>query len=107
MLSRYSGRLRNMLRTGSTLLVLACLGPGWLWATDVKGDDFERIEVETLAGLPRSKEATPHGELTVAAIDALPNVLRDSRSALLIATTDQGNFARMLVGLALRKAPGS
>jgi hypothetical protein len=46
-------------------------------------------------------------ELTARAIDALPNVLRDSRSALLIATTDQGNLAGLLVAAALRRAPGS
>jgi hypothetical protein len=45
--------------------------------------------------------------LTLGEIDALPSVLRDSRSALLVATTDQGNVARLLVAPALRKAPGS
>src|SRR4051794_27057037 len=95
-----------MLRGAWTVLVLACVGP-WLLATScAKADEFERIEGEALAGVPRSKEATSHAELSVGAIDALPNLLRESRSALLVATTDQGNFARMLVVPALRKVTG-
>ena len=97
-----------MLHRVGTVLLLACTGLGGsvgvprAWA-----EEFERIEGEALAGVPRSKEATPHGQLTVGEIDALPNVLRESRSALLVATTDQGNLTRMLVSPALRRAPGS
>lgn len=41
-------------------------------------------------------------------LEALPQVLRDSRSALLIVRTDQGNLARLLVSPGFRKptAPG-
>lgn len=87
--------------------ILACLGLGSIAAMRAQGDEFERIEGEALAVVPRSKDATAHARLTVVAIDALPNLLRDSRSALLVATTDQGNFARMLVVPALRRPPGS
>jgi hypothetical protein len=73
----------------------------------VWGAEFEQLEGEVLAALARSKEATEHSELTVAAIDALPNLLRESRSALLMAATDQGNLARLLVAPALRRVPGS
>ena len=95
-----------MLRRAMKRLVLACLGLCGLAAPFAWGDEFERIEGEALAGVPRSKEATAQTELTVGAIDALPNLLRESRSALLVATTDQGNFTRMLVVPALRRAPG-
>jgi hypothetical protein len=78
-----------------------------MWAAPVRSDEFEQIEGEALAGVPRSKEATSHTELTLGAIEGLPNVLRDTRSAFLVATTDQGNLARMLVVAALRKPPGS
>jgi hypothetical protein len=74
-------------------------------AAQAWGDEFERIEGIVLAGVPRSQDATPHTAVTVAAIDGLPSVLRDTRSALLVATTDQGNLVRMLVVPALRKAP--
>jgi hypothetical protein len=70
-------------------------------------DEFEQIEGELLAATLRGGDAASHSQLTISAIDALPNVLRDSRSALLIAATDQGNPARLLVAAALRKTPGS
>src|SRR4051794_14125166 len=96
-----------MLRRGGAIAV--CLG---LWAGAsawpiARADEFERVEGEALAGVPRSKDATPRERLTIGEIDALPTVLRESRSALLVATTDQGNYARMLVVPGLRKAPGS
>jgi hypothetical protein len=72
-----------------------------------RGDEFERIEGEILAAAVRSKDAESHVQLTGSAIEALPNLLRDSRSALLVATTDLGNPARLLVSPAFRRAPGS
>ena len=57
-------------------------------------------------GFSRSPDAKPLARLTVAEIAGLPSVLHDSRAALLVATTDRGNLARMLVSVALRKAPG-
>ena len=97
-----------MLQRVGTFLLLACTGLGGsVGVPRAWGEEFERIEGEALAGVPRSKEATPHGQLTVGELDALPNVLRESRSALLVATTDQGNLTRMLVSPALRRAPGS
>ncbi len=97
-----------MLHRVGTVLLLACTGLGaTIGVPRAWGEEFERIEGEALAGVPRSKEATPHGQVTVGEIDALPNVLRESRSALLVATTDQGNLTRMLVSPALRRAPGS
>lgn len=77
-----------------------------LTALRARGDEFDRIEGEVLAAVPRSAEATPRASLTIGEIEALPNVLRESRSALLIATTDQGNPTRLLVSPALRKPPG-
>jgi hypothetical protein len=82
---------------------LTCL---LLGAISARGDEFERIEGEALAGVPRSKDATPHEGLTLREIDALPTLLRDARSPLLIATTDQGNFTRILVTPAFRKSAG-
>ena len=96
-----------MLRKGWKLVAsLGFCALAWVPA-GARGDEFERIEGEALAGIPRSKDASARERLTVGEIDALPNLLRESRSALLVATTDRGNFARMLVFPALRKATGS
>ena len=77
-----------------------------LAASTAGGDEIDRIEGETLARIARSPDAKPLARLTVAEIAGLPSVLHDSRAALLVATTDRGNLARMLVSVALRKAPG-
>ncbi len=78
----------------------------FLLVSPVVGDEFERIEGEALAGLPRDSEATARPELTMGDLEALPNLLRDTRSAFLVATTDQGNVTRLLVVPGLRKPPG-
>ena len=77
-----------------------------LAAATAGGDEIDRVEGETLAQIPRSPDAKPLARLTVAEIVGLPSVLHDSRAALLVATTDGGNLARMLVSVALRKPPG-
>jgi hypothetical protein len=86
-----------MVRLGSILLGLAAV-------TAARGDEFERIEGAALFGIPRNPDATAHARLTLGEIDALPSLLRETRSALVFVTTDQGNAARMLVVPALRKA---
>jgi hypothetical protein len=89
------------------LVILAVFGHFGKMEQWASGDEFERVEGEILAAAVLSKDAKPHAELTISAIDALPTLLSDSRSALLLATTDQGNPARMLLSPALRRAPGS
>ncbi len=77
-----------------------------LAASTAGGDEVDRIEGEALARISRSPDSKPLARLTVAEIAGLPSLLRDSRAALLVATTDRGNLARLLVSVALRKAPG-
>ena len=60
-----------------------------------QGDEFDRIEGARLFGISRNPDATAHPSLTLGAIEALPNLLRETRSALLFATTDQGNATRL------------
>jgi hypothetical protein len=56
--------------------------------------------------LLRDKIAKPRPALTFGEIEALPQVLKDVRDALLIVKTDQGNLARVLVSPGFRKRPG-
>ena len=77
-----------------------------LAASTAGGDEIDRIEGETLAQILKGPDSRPLARLTVAEIAGLPSVLHDSRAALLVATTDRGNLARMLVSVALRKPPG-
>ncbi|MHC5542919.1 ExbD/TolR family protein, partial [Singulisphaera rosea] len=92
-----------MSRVSAFLVLVLVLGFG----VTAFGDDFDRIEGEVLAGLPKSKDASAHATLTMGEVDALPSILRDSRSAFLVVKTDEENLARMLVAPALRKPPGS
>jgi biopolymer transport protein ExbD len=56
--------------------------------------------IASLLGDPGSKV---HSSLGFRDLEALPSVLRDSRSALVLVKTDMGNLARMLVAPAFRK----
>lgn len=89
-------------------VALACLIPFTVSGQVARGDEFDRIEGQALAAIPTSKTAKQQASLTIGELDALPSVLRDSRAALLIARTGEGNLTRLLVSPALRKpATGS
>ena len=66
-------------------------------------DEFERVEGPALKDAATGGMA--HDSLSFAELGNLPNVLRDSRSALLVVKTDQGNLARLLVAPAYKKPP--
>jgi len=68
-------------------------------------DEFDQLDGATLEAIARDK-ATSRGRLTVAEIGGMRSVLKGSRSALIVATTDQGNYTRLLVSPGLRKAQG-
>ena len=76
---------------------------GLLAAGSARGDEFDRIEGQALFGVPQSTDAKSHKMLSMADLDDVPSILRDTRAALLIVKTDQGNVARLLVVPALRK----
>ena len=67
------------------------------------GGEFDRIEAERLAALASGPDAKTHGHLSIAALEALPRVLRDTPSAFLVVKTDQGNYSRVLAVPAFRK----
>ena len=88
-------------------IVLAAVLVGsatWGLATAASGDEFGRLEGPVLFDLASGAAADAH-----AAIDRsvssrrLPQVLRDERAALVIAKTDSGNLAKMLVSPGFRK----
>ena len=71
-----------------------------------RGDEFDRLGGGALAALLRDAQTRTHTALGFRELEALPSVLRDTRSALLIVKTDQGNLAQLLVSPGFRKRPG-
>ena len=67
------------------------------------GDEFGRITGTVLFDVPARGEGHGTAHLSVRSIEALPEVVRGERSALVIATTDQGNLAKLLVSSGLRR----
>lgn len=86
-------------RAVSTILVGA-IATG---APPARGDDFGRFIGAPLFELTRQPGAKATGHLSLQAIESMPEVVRGERSALIIATTDQGNVAKLLVSVGLRR----
>ena len=84
---------------------------GWLWIFSMlfavipasRADQFELMDGPMLARLIKGTTVTARPGLTMADLGAMPALLRDSRSALVLAKTEQGNLARMLLSVELRK----
>jgi hypothetical protein len=70
-----------------------------------RGGEFDRLEGDELARATQADTARRHESLSFQEIDSLPAALGDTRSALLVVKTGQGNYARVLVTPALRKPP--
>jgi hypothetical protein len=68
-----------------------------------RGDDFGRLESALFFDLIKATDAHIHARLTFRELESLPAVLRDERNALVIAKTDQGHLAKMLVSPGFRK----
>ena len=75
-----------------------------LLAVLVAADDFDRLEGRPLADV--TKTVKGRDRLSSSELGRLPNVLAGVRSPVVIVKTDEGNYCRMLVSPALRKAPG-
>jgi hypothetical protein len=73
----------------------------------VLADDFDRFEGAALASVPKNADAKAYGKLTISEIGNLPRIFASVRSPVLVATTDQGNLARLIVSPALRKPTDS
>ncbi len=70
-------------------------------------DEFDNLDGATLTALLKDPATTPRARLTLPELGSLPRVLRGPRSALIVATTDQGNPCRLLLSAGLRKPPGA
>jgi len=71
-----------------------------------EADQFELFDGPGLNRTIRGPDVTLRPTLSVGEIGAMPSLLRDSRSALVVARTDLGNPARLLIVPELRKPPG-
>jgi hypothetical protein len=71
-----------------------------------RADEFGRLLGPPLFDVPRRPEARWQGKLSIRALEALPELLRGERSALVIATTDEGNMAKLLLSAGFRKRKG-
>ena len=80
--------------------MLLCRAPA------ARGDDFDKLGGRLLATILREGQTHTHTALGFHELEALPPVLRDSRSSFLIVKTDLGNFAKLLVSPGFRKQPG-
>lgn len=95
------GRERlGWLRAGSALMTLGGL------AASARADEFDAIDGRALRQAVAAPGVAPVRALTVGEIAARPALLRDTRSALILARTGQGNPARLLVVPELRKPAG-
>ncbi len=66
-------------------------------------DDFGRIMGPALFEIPQRSKEQRTAHLSLRTIESLPEVVRGERAALVIATTDQGNLAKLLVSPGLRR----
>ena len=92
-----------MTRQHRWCLVLCGLGA---WSSPTLADQFEQLDGPNLARTLKGSDASPRTGLTMADIGGMPPLLRDTRSALVLARTDQGNPVRLLLAPELRKPSG-
>jgi hypothetical protein len=84
---------------------LALLALNLCLQTPVLGDEFERMGGNVLAALWANPGLQIRPNVAFRELEALPQVLRDSRGALLIVRTGLGNLARLQVSPGFRRRP--
>jgi hypothetical protein len=84
-------------RRRCVLLLLACLGG------QARADQFEQLDGPMLARILKGPDVARRASLTIPDLGGMPALLKDSRSALILAKTDLGNPARLLVVPEFRK----
>jgi hypothetical protein len=88
------------------LALLHCACALLLAATPARADEFEAIDGPALSRAIADPGSSKHEKLGAPAIAALPRLLRDARSGLVLVKTDQGNVCALLVSFAKRGIPG-
>jgi hypothetical protein len=66
-------------------------------------DDFAQLDGLVAFDLPRRADTRSRAAITLRDLEALPPVLRGERAALVLAQTDQGNLAKLLVSGGFRR----
>ena len=90
--------------------VAGCLGVCVLMVVAApagRADQFELLDGPALARMLKGPDVANRPTLSVGDIGAMPPMLRDSRSSLVLARTDQGHPARLLLVPELRRPPGA
>lgn len=88
----------------SILYGCACALP--LLALRADADEFEGLDGPALASAIADAGSSKHERLEAPAIAALPRLLKNARSGLVLVKTDQGNVCALLVSFAKRGVPG-
>lgn len=73
----------------------------------VRADQFEQLDGPWLTRTLKGNDAKAQTRLTLADLGAMPALLRDTRSGLVLAKTDLGNPVRLLLVPELRKPVGA
>jgi hypothetical protein len=89
-------------RSGWCLVLFAFV----TFASPSTADQFEQLDGPWLSKALKGADLTSRNTLSLADIGAMPALLKDTRSALVLAKTDQGNPVRLLIVPELRK-PGA
>jgi biopolymer transport protein ExbD len=77
-----------------------------IFTRHLQADEFGRFLGPPLFDVPTRADAHGQTRLSVRALEALPEVIRGERSALVVVTTDQGNMAKLLISSGFRKRLG-
>ncbi len=96
------GRSRRSIRFTTLFIIGFAAGP-LIFIALAHGDEFGRLVGPPLFDVPRRADARGQTSLTVRALEALPEVLRGERAALVIVSTDQGNMAKLLLSSGMRR----
>jgi biopolymer transport protein ExbD len=72
-------------------------------AGPARADEFRQLVGQPLFDLPNRTDAKTHSSLTFRELEALPPTLTDARAALVVAATDRGNLAKLILSAGFRR----
>ena len=86
-------------------LMISAAGLMLLSSAIARADQFESLDGPVLARFVKANDVRSLKQICSNAVLALPALLKESRSGLLVARTAQGNYARLLIVPERRKSP--